>query len=253
MKGIYLGLILFCILVSGKEPASEELADSLMFYASFENTLTANFSTGKGESTLPTNLLQKIEYISGVKGMAVKGYISYPTKGNILPERGTVMFWLQPITWLPDNGYSVNFFNTGHGMREGKSVSMIQLYKYQKYPPRDDWISNKLIFYVAREDKVDGKFVSRYESSKNPVDIFHWKTDQWHHIAFSWDKSTGLVKLYIDGFLILTERMPLPDYFTEMFHVGDQEYISAFDELRIYNRPLTLQEIRAILISEKTK
>lgn len=230
--------------------------DDLIFSLSFEDSLNADRASGNPQCMTQPQLQKNIKYVPGVKGRGATEGLSYATGGNILPQQGTVLMWVQPLTWVADDGSVINFFSTGNVMHGERHVSSFMLYKYGRIDPKNAaqmWINNKLNVYSAMADEKDGKLTTRHDNSI-PVDITNWKIGDWHHLALSWDKSSGLVKLYVDGFLKGTSRMPLPEMFTDRFYIGDtpsDEPRTAFDEVHIYNRRLTLDEIRAILLSEK--
>lgn len=232
-----------------------ERTDDLLFQASFDTTLAADIAAGDTRCLTPPAGQGKIRFVPGLKGQAATGGMAYATAGNVLPRQGTVLLWVQPLTWQADDDIQVNFFSIGHGIRDGQSATALQLYKYHRVNPAHSgqmWINSKLNVFAARADEVDGKVVSRRDN-KLPVDITGWQIGDWHHLALSWSRATGLVKLYVDGFAKGSAKMPLPDAFTDRFTFGDaaEAQTTAFDEVRIYKRPLTLDEVRAVLLAEK--
>ena len=76
--------------------------------------------------------------------------------------------------------------------------------------------------------------------------------DQWHHLAASYDSSTGIVAFYTDGLLEVTETasgsIPTNDL---MLCIGgrDVRNSNAFiDDARIYNRTLSEEEIQVVML-----
>ena len=65
----------------------------------------------------------------------------------------------------------------------------------------------------------------------------------WHHVVVTYDRS--YVRYYIDGYLdnqiAETRRMTIGD---AVLRMGDQELFGTIDEVRIYNRTLSEEEIR---------
>ncbi|MCF7854348.1 MAG: hypothetical protein K9N51_06085 [Candidatus Pacebacteria bacterium] len=244
------------IMVMSLPASAGELRDDLLFHASFEHTVNADVAKGDAKCHMPPDKKQVLTYTLGIKGKAASQNMSYASKGNILPEQGTLLMWVQPLTWQADDGGTVHFFQTNHVMRHGKLVSSLLLYKYRRVPPDQPaqmWISNKLNVFAATAEERDGHIITRHEN-RIPVSISGWSIGEWHHLALSWNRANGLVKLYVDGFHKGTSRMPLPEFFSGTFTIGGSHVPrndTAFDEVRIYNRPLTLDEIRGVLLEDK--
>lgn len=231
--------------------AAAGMDNGLLFYASFDGNLEADVAVGEAK---PKEVLtEEVEFVPGVKGMAARGSFRYPSANNISPDSGTIAFWARKVNWHANDGGVVIFFCTGHVTRHRKSASALRLYKYREVDPRrasEIWISNKLNVFAATGEEVDGEFISRARNGL-PVDISGWQIGEWHHVALSWNGHSGMVRLYVDGFLVGNSRMPLPGYFSEAFTLGSRGSLIDFDEVRIYDRPLKLDEIRAILITDK--
>ena len=75
----------------------------------------------------------------------------------------------------------------------------------------------------------------------------------WHHIAGTWDASTGVSSLYVDGILInslggfsgvLEHTDPL--YFMWSPHPGQVALPGRLDDVRIYSRALTVSEVQTL-------
>lgn len=72
----------------------------------------------------------------------------------------------------------------------------------------------------------------------------------WHHVAVTFTDSTNTLRMYVDGALITTATKALEaDTATHVVTLGNMHDSNPFsgllDELRIYNRVLTLAEIQA--------
>ena len=71
----------------------------------------------------------------------------------------------------------------------------------------------------------------------------------WHHVAVTFTDSTNTLRMYVDGVLITTVTRALEaDGATHVVTLGNMHGSNPFsgtlDELRIYNRALTLTEIQ---------
>ena len=80
---------------------------------------------------------------------------------------------------------------------------------------------------------------------------------QWHHLAFVWDESGGkrAMHLFIDGTPAATGTGPTNSTTDQLSlgvsnHLQGQPFIGSFDEIRIYKRSLTTEEITALATSE---
>ncbi len=74
---------------------------------------------------------------------------------------------------------------------------------------------------------------------------------QWHHLAASYDSSTGAVAFYTDGLLEVSETasgsIPTNDL---SLHIGGRDVRNCnaiIDDVRIYNRTLSLEQIQVVM------
>ncbi|MBI2301270.1 MAG: hypothetical protein HYU66_20370 [Armatimonadetes bacterium] len=142
-------------------------------------------------------------------------------------QAGTVEMWVSPVDWLPDDGkFHVFFHAAGRGA--------LYLYKY--------WTSTNLLMLTCPE--LNGP----YTSSQMPTG---WKPGEWHHIAGTW--SPDGVMAYIDGKPASAQPTggAPPTELGPTFRIGDQPWqfprntSSLLDDLRIYDRALSLAHIAA--------
>jgi len=96
----------------------------------------------------------------------------------------------------------------------------------------------------------EGNF--RFGNSSNPFDSWSVNDNLWHCVAGIYDDSNNKVYHYIDGALALTqdEFSSLPNNSISMI-IGDENYFAfpftgIIDDIRIYNRALTGDEILAL-------
>jgi len=73
----------------------------------------------------------------------------------------------------------------------------------------------------------------------------------WHHIAIVFDTSTSTSKMYIDGNFDATGTYFLPSQVTSNLYIGGgygggQTFDSTIDELMIFNKALTADEVKSI-------
>jgi len=148
--------------------------------------------------------------------------LSYSTRRNLYSYKGTLCFWVSPVDW--DSGD-----NKGHILFEieGKNEKMI-LEKNQ---------AGKTTLSLTRKEEKHQLGVWR------PV----WAVSEWHHIAVTWQ--VGEVKLFIDGEMknfANAEDLQLPRKPTNFTIGWGEESSTRFDELMIFSRPLSEEEIQFV-------
>ena len=162
--------------------------------------------------------------------------ILYPAAGILNANCGTISFWCKIINWdVWDKDYHV-FFRARGGDAE------LILYKVP-----DPMFS----FLIGPLRSVDGKKVW-VEMRGN---VSRWKRDEWHFVTAVWDNGKGA--LYLDGKLARAREIPcMPGDFVRFGAGGlypakwrGKPGNSAIDELKIYDRALTAEEIAAAYTS----
>ena len=170
---------------------------------------------------------------------------------NFNTNEGTIMFWVRPLT------------NLGNLTNGGK-----ELYSYMFELTGEYNFNQRIVFYrQASDNKLAYKIANSTNSvplilygSSMPVDTSLWTTNTWTHITFTWKNwNTGIsngefrfytngIEVYrltnrnIDGFYNIGENM----YFGNGdLNGGYVDYLShmAFDEIYIFNKSLTSNEI----------
>ncbi|MEN6546261.1 MAG: glycoside hydrolase domain-containing protein [Armatimonadia bacterium] len=205
-----------------------------IFYAAFEDTLTATQAAG-GNTATPEG---KPEFAPGKVGRGLlvgdlngAAAVTYPTDRNISLERGTVSLWVMPQNWQGDDKLNHLFFQLPLG-----DSGYYLLYKYS-----GSW---GLAFYIDPEEGARAKMVA-YKP------ITDWRPNEWHHLAIAWTKFEAM-KLYIDGQeaassagVSLTDKPMKPQFrFGGAWQSnGDRTVI---DEAMIFNRMLSAGEIASL-------
>jgi len=166
-------------------------------------------------------------------------FVEYTHTGNFDPRRGTVSFWVKPVNWKMS---AVGHFQTFFEVRSGDSKYRLIVNK--------DMSRDQLCFTI-----VNGKWRGTVYFAPT-----RWGTDRWHKIDCTWD-ARGM-KLYVDGETpkpgstrekIFEEDPKFPESirWASMrinFFSGwkvDPDWQTAYDELKIYDRVLSPEEIRA--------
>lgn len=187
----------------------------LLFYASFDGSLKADYSRGSPEPIRSP----KLPFAEGVKGQGVVALqgIAWDGKGNVIGAEGTFSFWLSPVDWSSGDGKSHNFafLDTANGSAR----------IYQYYP---------------------GNLGMLMQSGEGTRTCWTWagvKKGKFTQIIFTW--RPGEWTLYLDGLRV----QKVSDTFVpfgeiKSFRLGDGNTI--FDELIILSRAITDEEAKAM-------
>ncbi len=251
--------------------------DSVVFYASFDEAVTADFGMGspevrtrfnhpseKGRFVFEDGFDRNVFRIAagrGVRGGALEaldvlpdnGRIFFPAKGN-LPYRasgweGAVSVWLKID---PNAMLKTRFCDPIQITEKGATNGGLWI-DFPDTAPRDFRLG-------AFPSEGDGRRQIAESEPDAPlvrVTNIGWKADDWHHVAFTWSgfdtgRNDARAALYIDGELKggLRDRKITMDWDIEKTGIYVAvSYIGLLDELVIFRRPLTAEEI-ALLHSD---
>lgn len=231
--------------------AAETARDpALLFEATFDGyTVTADYAKGSPKSTTFANPGLQLRMWEGVAGkgnalaMDRTEECQYNMKDNLDPRQGTISLWVAPLNWKTGNKFIEVFFGAG------QKDFTIYIEKYL-------W-SNHLFFYMENQKAPGTKKVF---TATVLVDEKDWPTNKWHKLDAVWDRNG--MKLYVDGVLpkAVEWRKPEVKFDASMeFPASAWGWISiakksdeqnkisrtAFDNVRIYGRPLSAEEINA--------
>ncbi len=204
--------------------------DDLTFHASFDGTTSAIKASGSPEPKTPP---ADISFIDGISGKAIvlnNNSVMYNQQSNIYRNRGTAMFWIKPIDWDPKqttNGYCW-FFSANLG---GGDVDRIQFFK----------LPNTILYFMFGEKSQIQTIVKSTED---------WSQGEWKFFAISWDENW--MKLFVNGNLI-SKLKTTPDQIPT--NTGDEIQIAstkatAYDELRIFDKPLTEEQVKDYYLAD---
>ncbi len=255
-----------------KKQSFSSLSKALTFYASYDKGLDADFA--KGDKTLYTRMsktesdsiqvgIQKegITLVNqeGKFGGALKfdkkerGYIYYPSKGNIEYSKkdwnGTVSFWLsldpnkdlEPGYCDPIQITDVSYNDAAIWVDFTKDNPRI--FRLGVIGDRDAWNPNP-----KGPDNENPIFIKQLPPVENPP----FGRGEWTHIAISYahlNTDKGEASLYMNGEL-KAKRSPITDPFTWDLEKSNillgLGYIGIFDELSIFNKCLSDKEIKML-------
>ena len=225
-----------CFLLSAGEVWGDGDAD-ILFRANFDGTLGAR----RGKVPVrPAGVRGQVVFEEGIRGKALVtgeagALLSYPTKGNVAAQRGTIAMWVKPVDWTPaDEGFHIFFVASS-------PTGWVQLYKH--FAP-----DASLLMLVGKGG--DTPHEDYWDASKDSGDVL--AQGKWVHLVGTWDQ--GRVALYADGVELAAIRgKGEPADLGETFQVGDgswgnprQASKTLIDEFTIYRRPLSAGEVKAL-------
>lgn len=229
--------LLVC-LTNGWPEQSEESGGrrGVLFRCSFDNTLQPEVQKGdKGFKGTGVT-----EYVKGIKGQALvtghsKGAV-FPIRGNLNVAEGTIKFWVMPVDWKVGDNLFHHFFRIldekPEGQKSARTFDLI-LYKFLEW--------DTVVAYGMSGELTGSNLL------QIPMDNL-WAPKRWHQIVFTWDSQGA--SSYVDGKGKRRNYLRgAPDsLFAESFIIGGPYFIenrtsTAIDELAIYNRKLSDQEV----------
>ncbi|MBQ9400226.1 MAG: hypothetical protein IJU27_06265 [Bacteroidales bacterium] len=234
--------LLFVSLLSAaffNAPAQEE-GSSLLFYLSGENQVKADYAAGAATPNFASNVSIIEDGYAG-KGIrcALGQRFAYKAPGNIYAQRGTLSFY-----WRGHEPFGKTEFPIFRvGFADHSSWDMVWL--------RIDWNGHGLDAFVTDNNLVRVRVSTELARKPDP--------DEWSHIAFSWDETTG-IKLYYNGEMIARKdtsvvlNTGLDQFGPHSRIISPYQVQSAYnmqrggdiDELRIYSQALTDAQIASL-------
>jgi len=252
--GSAMAFVAFCGLFPAKA-VDAPFAGDCAFYCSFDNgDLMADLSEGEPEAMDTLGGKKPVFVENGVRGKAMRfggeeiPYLSFPAKDNFSPARpGTLSMWIQPVKWrrgdelpeypgnpdLRDISYTLFFYIEGNG---SMGVERMTSPYHKREKPLS--LDSMLVYYRVFPKLKDLTASVRME----------WADGEWHHVALTWTREE--VCLYLDG---KQEGPPAslsggiePESDPNRFNFGSYGDPSLIDEVALYNRALSPEEIKTL-------
>lgn len=178
------------------------------------------------------------------------------TRGHAFDLSGSfsAMMWINPPYMPPTNEQTLLAYTTNHGLRFG----IITDQTATCYPTECPYgVLFTRLCYVM--------------NGMNACEANYPKEGGWHHMAYTWDNSSYVMRIYIDGEVscnidfstetcmdgdetvsCIQKDSDLWDKWSTFFHLGDipswgQRYHGEMDEFRLYSRLLSQSEIQSSL------
>ena len=232
------GILIYLLFLGSILQASE--LSPVLFRASFDTGVNANFSHGSPKATVSGALL----FEKGKKGKAVVvgekyAHLSYEVKGNLIPQQGSISFWLKAVDWQPSEKKFHVFF-----VAQGKE-GWLQFYTH----------------HLAGLTFLAGRNSNTWRAANGH--LTQYKKGEWHFLTATW--SQNLISVYVDGKVIGKLDGPgekyMPQNLGKTFKVGDFPWATGrkrprktlIDEFTIYRYPLTEVEVKRLYAKETGK
>ncbi|MFH0795667.1 MAG: LamG domain-containing protein [Candidatus Omnitrophota bacterium] len=226
--------------------------EGLTFYASFNQTVDADFSVAKTTCNSPAQLTDENKGISGKGALVcwdnledfadVKARDSQPRQvrelefanaGVFNPEAGTVEMWIKPyfngILPTQEGSYEIYYLlNVRNSKISGKGGLAFAIYRAVSGTQR----------YITVNFNVDGN--DEQPPSSCCFEVSNWKAKEWHHIAFTWDAAQKV--LYLDGGKKAELKIPgkilaqQPEFQLGCSWSSTSIFQGVIDEVKIYDR-----------------
>ncbi|OIN99036.1 hypothetical protein COY52_10055 [Candidatus Desantisbacteria bacterium CG_4_10_14_0_8_um_filter_48_22] len=163
----------------------------------------------------------EVSWGEGVSGKAISfdgtSFVDVPYDDRLAPEKlVTILAWINPTDYEFDSYKNIVICWDSYILRYDN-------------PPE----GGKFSFFIFLEGSPEPRVQMDAPALK-----------KWHLVAGMWDGKQSHV--YIDGKKQSVDRPGAPAPKENTFHIGEG-YVGAIDELKIYNRVLTDDELKAVL------
>lgn len=221
-----------------------DASDDIIFYQDFESeNMFAALSSG---NPAPIVKFGKIKFGKGLRGNALfcgknGAKIRYLLDNNMdFSNQGSVVFWFCPLEWKNSSGQPrVLFFGT----EDSRGFIGVQTEGPLNGAPLERELKIMLLYFKAISDAA--------LSVKGPGQT---GDNQWHMIAFAWDKDKIYLSLDGQPYSIKKLSAPLDNklFPGKTFSIGSNgQYNYLMDEFIVYRRILTEIEISKIYNTTK--
>ncbi len=201
----------------------------LTFHANFDYSMRAQRASGNAKFKVfgpgklrfaPGCMNQGLRV--GIDKNKTQFYADLAAEKNIDAAQGTISFWIKPENWDGNSHGFAMFVSGSH-----KDGSSFYIYKYDAKRMGICTVVNK-------------KPVAKWYNPQS------WKPGEWHHIAVIWGKDYQ--RTFVDGKAVVTQERSLSQSPISSLKLGTRGWggekgTSIIDELKIFNRPLSAEEI----------
>ncbi len=222
------------------------------------------------EAPLSSNRVAEIYNEMGRRG-GLLAYVPFDSTAEDVAGSNAVVLGGSPVYVKTQGGFLKGLSCGGVGTGDnasisnvlGSSVGTIALWYYARGPWYnyqtvldnpiyqeywESWIDVNGYLKFRVSNKTDGGIVQ--------VDLDNLKgSNAWYHIAYVWDRAVFQTRLYVDGTLRATATLSDagwvdPDATLNLAggNAGNSKGNGIWDEVRVYDRALTVEEIEALMV-----
>ena len=247
MRLIHTSMLALAIALAGAAPAraGDPGPDGLLFRASGDKGLAADFAVGEAQPNFASDVgIVPDGAIGPAMRWADDGYVAWRAPGNIYAQRGTLSFFWRPRTPLGRAPFVI--FRVGFADHTSWDMTFARI----------DWNGHGIDAFVT--DANLSRVRLSWTIPTPPA------ADSWHHIAFGWDETRGIV-LSVDGREVACKMQTADlDSGLDQFglagrvlspHQVQSRYSymrgSDIDELRVYDHLLGAEEVAALAAKQE--
>jgi len=223
-------------LLSGKQDQAFFRSRGISFYASMDESLTADYAYGRAEPVEPlfppAYRDQKISFVEGKYGKCAQGKsltLIYAAMKNFFPDRGGVSFWFRPHAGNLWTLFMVQAREHGVGPNSRRQMDLYYAtFLFGTSPILRSGFYRALIRPVF--DAIDAQFT-----------LEDLSRDEWHHFVWTWDNTQGM-RVYLDGEEVF-DNWGTTSWIQMMTpNLVELKSIQACDEVLLFRRPLQPDE-----------
>jgi hypothetical protein len=232
------------LLLAGADAQTPPADPGLLFYASLDNSTTADIAKGGG---VP-NFADHVKLVpNGARGGALSGtdeqILTWQAPGNIYAQRGTLSFFWR--SRYPVGRGPFVLFRVGYADHTSWDMAWLRI----------DYNGHGYDAFVADDNLARTRVSFKLDQLPAP--------DAWTHIAFTWDENTG-VNLYVNGKLVAKKTITaVYDSGLDQFGIASRSVSphqvqsrynfmrgGDYDEVRIYDHALDDSQIAGLAKNE---
>jgi hypothetical protein len=256
-------LTCFVVVLSVAGSASAQL---MAYYKLDETSGTTAFdSSGKGNDGIVTGDPNWVAgYLDGglrfspdgTDGPVDANGITIPAyKMGMRSDTGSVAFWMN----LASLGTGINTIWWGGDNNTANTMGPEnEMHIHVEVPAGNVWEGGEICFRVLHGTPSmihlhsDPNKADASDPGAVPVSPILVNDANWHHVVGTWGDDNGNVNLYLDGILLQQAAYTTPSYPLTYMYLGrpasgGRLYNGILDEVQIYGRAITEQEIRDII------
>lgn len=217
-----------------------KLSDSeKIFFSDLKPIIYLNFEDEKKIGDLPENISIEIkgkkQFINGVYGKGIANWVSLKGKKIFNMKEGAIEGWFCAREWDNFNGFGIGILSAEKRGKNWPGFS-VGIHNSGIISPTGNPVALLVKKIKFEKGERPWSYVFQFQKPVIP--------DRWTHFVLQWDR--GYWEFYLNGKLIGAGKCNFLDALDmEFFNLGkyQKEGATGFDEVYIYNRPLSPEEV----------